>query len=137
MAGDLKIFLELLRLKLWLEQTFAITDPILSSEWQYAGKIHIFWEGPKILRNLPLTNLTTVHTVKSKGKISQNFVAFSEHMNFKRKSGSTVNIHWVVSQMKFNMGSIFHQSLKFEWNLQIYQLLKKYIYWSTKKAVGF
>ena len=26
--------------------------------------------------------LTTVHTVKSKGKISQNFVAFSEFMNF-------------------------------------------------------
>ena len=26
--------------------------------------------------------LTTVHTVKRKGKISQNFVAFSEYMNF-------------------------------------------------------
>ena len=26
--------------------------------------------------------MTTVHTVKSKGKISQNFVAFSEYMNF-------------------------------------------------------
>ena len=30
--------------------------------------------------------LTTVHTVKSKGKISQNFVAFSEYMNFKHES---------------------------------------------------
>ena len=29
--------------------------------------------------------LTTVHTVKSKGKILQNFVAFSEYMNFKTK----------------------------------------------------
>ena len=28
--------------------------------------------------------LTTVHTVKSKGKISQNFVAFSEYINFKK-----------------------------------------------------
>ena len=27
--------------------------------------------------------LTAVHTVKSKGKISQNFVAFSEYMNFR------------------------------------------------------
>ena len=27
--------------------------------------------------------LTTVHTVKSKGKILQNFVAFSEYKNFK------------------------------------------------------
>ena len=30
--------------------------------------------------------LTTVHTVKSKGKISQNFVAFSEYMNFNETS---------------------------------------------------
>ena len=29
--------------------------------------------------------LTAVHTVKSKGKISQNFVAFSEYMNFKAR----------------------------------------------------
>ena len=29
--------------------------------------------------------LTILHTVKSKGKISQNFVAFSEYMNFKKK----------------------------------------------------
>ena len=34
-----------------------------------------FWEIFPLL-------LTTVHTVKSKGKISQNFVAFSEYMNF-------------------------------------------------------
>ena len=29
--------------------------------------------------------MTTVHTVKSKGKISQNFVAFSEYMNLNQK----------------------------------------------------
>ena len=29
--------------------------------------------------------LTTEHTVKSKGKISQNFVAFSEYLNFNCK----------------------------------------------------
>ena len=29
--------------------------------------------------------LTTAHTVKSKGKISQNCVAFSEYMNFNKK----------------------------------------------------
>ena len=28
--------------------------------------------------------LTTVHTVKCKGKVLQNFVAFSEYMNFKK-----------------------------------------------------
>ena len=31
--------------------------------------------------------LTTVHTVKIKGKISQNFVAFSEYMNFNSNTG--------------------------------------------------
>ena len=36
------------------------------------------------MRNLSLKYLllTTVHTVKSKGKNSKNFVAFSEYMNF-------------------------------------------------------
>ena len=41
---------------------------------------------PLLTRNPPLARtLTTVHTVKSKVKISQNFVAFSEYMNFKPK----------------------------------------------------
>ena len=35
----------------------------------------------KFCKIFPLL-LTTVHTVKSKGKISKNFVAFSEYMNF-------------------------------------------------------
>jgi hypothetical protein len=35
--------------------------------------------------------LTTVHTVKSKRKISQNFVAFSEYMNFTRNRFSFKN----------------------------------------------
>ena len=39
------------------------------------SKVHIFWEGHKILRNLHLT-LSYVVPVKS-------FVAFSEYMNFK------------------------------------------------------
>ena len=42
-------------------------------------KVHVFWEGHKILRNLLLTVYTVV---KNKVKISQNLVAFSEYMNF-------------------------------------------------------
>ena len=45
-------------------------------------KVHIFWEGHKLLRNLHLTFDCMYCTCKSKGKISQNFVAFSEYMNF-------------------------------------------------------
>ena len=41
-------------------------------------KVHIFWEGHKIFTLL----LSYVVPVKSKVKISQNFVAFSEYMNF-------------------------------------------------------
>ena len=37
--------------------------------------------------------LTTVHTVKSKEKISQHFVAFSEYMNFIAKKP----FHWICS----------------------------------------
>ena len=47
-------------------------------------KVHIFWDGHKILRNLLLT-FDCVYCSKSKGKISQNFVVFSEYMNFKMK----------------------------------------------------
>ena len=45
-------------------------------------------KGHKISRNLHLT-LAKVHTVKSKLKISQNFVAFSEYMNFKLEKVTT------------------------------------------------
>ena len=46
------------------------------------GKVHIFWEGHKILRNLHLSNVVPV---KSTVDISQNVVAFSEYMNFNVK----------------------------------------------------
>ena len=36
--------------------------------------------------------LSTVHTDKSKGKISQHFVAFSEYMNFKTKHVEVANL---------------------------------------------
>ena len=47
------------------------------------NKVHVFWEGHNILRNLHLTFVCMYCTVdKSKVEISQNFVAFSEYMNF-------------------------------------------------------
>ena len=55
--------------------------PSIFATYYSWNKVHTFWEGHKILRNLFLTfDYST--TVKSKGKISQNFVAFSEYMNF-------------------------------------------------------
>ena len=42
----------------------------------------VYSEKAKKISEIFLLLLTTVHTVKSKGKISQNFVAFSEYMNF-------------------------------------------------------
>ena len=45
-------------------------------------KVHIFWEGHKILRNLHRVDLSYVVTVKSTVEISENFMAFSEYMNF-------------------------------------------------------
>ena len=46
------------------------------------GKSHIFWEGHKILRNLTV-DLTD--TTESSVEISQNFVAYSEYMDFNGK----------------------------------------------------
>ena len=51
-------------------------------------KVHIFWEGHKILQNLHLTFDCMYCSQKyvRKVKISQNFVAFSEYMNFNKDS---------------------------------------------------
>ena len=46
----------------------------ICNEVSWISKVRIFWEGHKIL--------SKVHTDKSKVEISQNFVAFSECMNF-------------------------------------------------------
>ena len=46
------------------------------------SKVHIFWEGHKIFEIFTLV-LSYVAPVKIKMKISQNFVASSEFMNFK------------------------------------------------------
>ena len=46
------------------------------------SKVHIYSEKAKKICEIFALLLTTVRTVKSKVKISQNFVAFSEHMNF-------------------------------------------------------
>ena len=71
------------------------------------SKVHIFWEGHKILRNLPLTFDCSTYSQKL-GKISQNFVAFSEYMNFTKKFNSeriekqldrTAN--WIFYEKKF------------------------------------
>ena len=45
--------------------------------------------------------MTTVHTVKSKGKILQNFVAFSEYMNFIGTAAEdlTANSEWLLKRL--------------------------------------
>ena len=48
----------------------------------FGVKVHIFWEGHKTLRNLHLFLTDTTYSQK-KVEISQNFVAFSDYMNFK------------------------------------------------------
>ena len=48
--------------------------------------------------------LTTVHTVKRKVKISQNFVAFSEHMNFTTQFGDKdfASQHLILPRLHFH-----------------------------------
>jgi len=43
-------------------------------------KVHIFWKGHNIFRNIHLSFVCTVD--KSKVEISQDFVAVSEYTNF-------------------------------------------------------
>ena len=55
--------------------------------------------------------LTTVHTVKSKVKILQNCVAFSEYMNFIYR-GPNLYMHFFSPslQLQFLLKTTFHQS---------------------------
>ena len=52
-----------------------------SLEFIVPSKVHIFWEGHKYFEIFTLL-LSYVVPAKSKVEISQNFVAFSEYMNF-------------------------------------------------------
>ena len=74
--GPINIFVEIIIQKLvsqlveWVKNLWSLLLKFIYSE-----------KATKFCEIFPLL-LTTVHTVKSKGKISQNFVAFSEYMNF-------------------------------------------------------
>jgi hypothetical protein len=57
-------------------------------------KVHVFWGG-EIFTLL----LSYVVPVKSKVKISQNFVAFSEYMNFKASLKWILDIIWPLSYL--------------------------------------
>ena len=57
---------------------YGFVEWYLQRKRSYLGKFRIFWEYHKILRNLHLP-------YKRKVEISQNFVAFSEYMNFNWK----------------------------------------------------
>ena len=78
-------------------------------------------KAPKFCEIFPLL-LTTVHTVKSKGKISQNSVAFSEYMNF----------NWIIRQ-DFLPSILFqlNRSVSSNANLKD-QSFKKHIHFSLQ-----
>jgi hypothetical protein len=76
-----------------------------------AHKVNIFWEGHQILRNLHLT-LSYVVPVKSKMKISQNYVAFSEYMNFKRKVKLTLYMFVNQSVVNFTTHGLVYSNSK-------------------------
>ena len=79
---------------------------IFSYDYSIPFKVHIFWEGHKILRNLYCSlGLSCVVTVKSTVEILQNFVTFSKYMNFTIES---ITIRFAVpsyhlKKSKFNL----------------------------------
>ena len=78
----LLLFSVVKKLHNWNDITFCSSSrSITHQDLRLIFKVHIFWEGHKILRNLHLT-FVLCRPVKSKVKISQNLAAFSEYMNF-------------------------------------------------------
>ena len=69
---------------LFMRNFFHLHNIAISIFHEYVSrKVHIFSEGHKISQIFTLL-LTVCTVVKSKVKISQNFGAFSEYMNFKK-----------------------------------------------------
>ena len=56
-------------------------ENLIQCDGEKIVKVHIFWEGHKILRTSTLL-LSYIVPVKSNMEILQHFVAFSEYMNF-------------------------------------------------------
>ena len=50
------------------------------------GKVQLFWEGHKNLRNLPRSLDIYLVNVQTMRKIAQIFVAFSEKLNFNQNN---------------------------------------------------
>ena len=77
--------------------------------------------------------LTTVHTVKSKGKISQNFVVFSEYMNFVKKETiityTVCNAHHNSTAYSIIWFSYVLFDKTFCWNVFFFQLWVVPIIW--------
>ena len=120
--------------KLWTELTKIghIFRKYSILKFIYSEKATKFWEIFPLL-------LTTVHTVKSKGKISQNFVAFSEYMNFNNMNFILFFLHaktlkkWQFCSFSGDMLVIEHDKtmlLHFNYILPCY--LKRIIYlWNS------
>ena len=71
--------------------TSAMVGKICPPGWNSSAKVKfIYSEKATKFCEIPTLNLTAVHTVKSKVEISQNFVVFSEYMNFIHKCNRNV-----------------------------------------------
>ena len=73
-------------------------------------KVHIFWEGHKIFCKISTLLLSYVVPVKSKVEISQNFVAFSEYINFTWQYSDLGLNEWTKWLLTFLDGTIFLNS---------------------------
>ena len=74
-------------------------------KFKYSEKATNFFEISTLL-------LTAVHTIKSKVEISQNFVAFSEYINFNIRAKS----YYSLLKIKVHM---FLEGHKILWNLHL------------------
>ena len=85
-----------------------------------SDKVRIFWEGRKILQNLDLTfclrYIYMQSADKSKVDIFQNFVAFSEYMNF------------IMNRVRYEffwMSILIFKQLQFEKKLYFHEVFAK------------
>ena len=89
-----------------------------TSDNGFIFKVHIFWEGHKILQNFHLR--FHCYYYKSTVEISQNFVGFSEYMNLKR-------INWNTKEKKNPASRLWNNPLAWR-NLFLLEVVPRFLF---------
>ena len=91
----------------------------------------------KFCELFPFLLLTVCTLVKSKVKISQNFVAFSEYMNFNKSRWTPNFLAFLVRKLERTTTSALYNSKRNKWNLAHNEIRILLTMWALKLTISY